>query len=126
MKRWKLRNQAKCPQCSCPIEDKDHIIRCSADSAKAKWNRALIELDNWMQATKTHPQLRQDIIAGLQHWHDGTQPPRVATDASTARAIQDSIGWGMVFEGCLATQSDGAWYLKDVSPPGGGKNRRYT
>jgi len=72
--------------------------------AKARWNRALTKLDNWMQAAKTNPQLRQDIISGLQHWHNGTQPTWNVMEAPTARAIQDSIGWGLVFEGCLATQ----------------------
>jgi len=104
MQRWKLRTQAKCPRCSCLIEDKDHIIRCTAESAKARWNKALMDLDNWMQAAKTQPQLRQDIISGLQHWYEGTSSPRDSMDGSTARNIQDSMGWGIAFEGCIAIQ----------------------
>jgi len=65
MQWWKLRTQAKCPRCECPSEDKDHIMRCPAESAVARWNKAVGELDNWMQAAQTHPQLRQDIIRGL-------------------------------------------------------------
>jgi len=36
MQRWKLRNQAKSPQYSCPIKDKDHVIWCLVDLAKVK------------------------------------------------------------------------------------------
>jgi len=55
MKCWKLHMQLQSPRCPCLVEDKDHIIQCPAESAKAKWNKALTELDNWMEATKhTH------------------------------------------------------------------------
>jgi len=104
MQRWKLQTQAKCPWCSCLIEDKDHIIRCAVASAKARWNKALMELDNWMQVAKMHPQLRQDIISGLQHWYAGTTPQRVSMDGLTAGKIQDSLGWGIAFEGCIVSR----------------------
>jgi len=96
------------------MEEKDHIIRCSAESAIARWKQVLTELDNWMQAAKNHPQLQQDIISGLQHWHDGTRPPRSLMDVSTAWEIQDSIGWGIVFKGCITSwwREEQEQYLK--------------
>jgi len=52
MTHWKLQTKATCPRCSCPVEDKDHIIRCPTESTLQKWNKALMELDNWMEVLK--------------------------------------------------------------------------
>jgi len=104
MKWWKLREQAKCPRCTCPEEDKEHFLRCPAESAVAQWNKALKELDNWLAATKTHLQIRREILTGLQQWHDD-QPEQHPTNArSTAYKIQEAIGWGLALEGCLAAR----------------------
>jgi len=102
MLRWGLRSKAQCPCCSYPIEDKDHIFKCPAESAQTRWNQSLKELDQWMQSTRTHPQLRQDIINGLQQWHDQIPSCRQGIIGSTTGHIQDSIGWGLALEGCLA------------------------
>jgi len=103
MMRWKLRMQAKCPRCSCPQEDKDHIFKCPAESAVSTWNRALEELNNWMKATRTFPQLRHEILDRLRGWHD--EQPRctstLASAESTAGSLQAQLGWGLALEGCL-------------------------
>jgi len=66
------------------MEDKEHIPQCLAEDAKAKWKQAIEELDHWMQATKTHPQLRQELIMGLQHWHDDQPISQTLTKGSLA------------------------------------------
>jgi len=99
---WGLRSMAQCPCCSHPIEDKEHIFKCPAESAQTQWNQLLEELDQWMQSTRTHPQLRKDIIDGLQQWLDQIPGCRQYIIGSTAGHIQDSIGWGLALEGCLA------------------------
>jgi len=105
---WKLGTQAKCPHCMCSQEDKEHIIWCPAESAMQVWNKSLEQLDNWMTATKTHPQLRQEIITGLRKWHDN-QPPDIRSPGQTEAALaQDKIGWGMALEGCVASH----WHLE--------------
>ncbi len=101
MARWKLRTQTKCPRCSCTKEDKDHIFRCPAESAVAVWTKALAELDHWMVAAQTHPQLRQEILSGLQQWHDEKPDWPKPQVRSSAVIQQDTIGWGVVLEGCL-------------------------
>ncbi len=78
MTRWKLGMQAKCPHCTCSQEDKEHIIWCPAESAVQVWNKSLEQLDNWMMATKMHPQLHQDIITRLRQWHEN-QPPDISS-----------------------------------------------
>jgi len=107
---WKLQSQTKCPQCSCQHKDKDHIFKCPVESAVALWEKALRELDNWLVATKTHPQLRQEILAGLRQWHDDemTQP------LSHNESKQDNIGWGIIALpwGLSSTMVVwGTWYL---------------
>jgi len=104
MARWKLRTQTKCPRCSCQREDKEHIFHCPAESAVAVWKKALEELDNWMVAAQTHPQLRQEILAGLQQWHDGKPGPSQSQERLAAMILQDTIGWGVALEGCLGKQ----------------------
>jgi len=90
------------PQCSCLEEDKEHILRCPAVLAVAQWTQVLMELDNWMLAANTHSQLQQDIISGLQHWHDEVMDQQVPMEGSNAQVIQDSIGWKVALEGCIA------------------------
>jgi len=72
MQHWGLCNHAKCPWCLCTMEDKDHIFKCLVESTMKQWEKALEELDQWLEGAKTHPQLRKDIIGGLQQWHDQT------------------------------------------------------
>jgi len=66
------------------------------------WQKALEELDNWMAAVQTHLQLCQEIIAGLQQWHNDEPALKQSTERSLAVTLQDGIGWGVVLEGCLA------------------------
>jgi len=102
MRRWGLRSQAKCPRCPCPVEDRDHIFRCPAESAIKQWEKTLEELDTWLKSTQTHPQLRKDIIEGLRQWHDQTSGCRQIVIGSMAGQLQDQIGWGLALEGCIA------------------------
>jgi len=104
MKRWRLRTQSKCPRCECEDEDKAHILRCQAPTAAGKWKKAIKELDIWLQATRTHPQLRQDLISGLQKWHDDQPITRAVIEGTQAGTAQDDIGWGVVMEGCLSVR----------------------
>ncbi len=65
MRRWNVCQQARCPHCSCPVEDKEHIFKCQEASAVKQWNKALDDLDHWLQSQHSHPQIWQDIIHGL-------------------------------------------------------------
>jgi len=57
-----------------------------------------------MQAVQTHTQLCQDIITGLQQWHDDGLNPMAPSDKISARFAQDSISWGIALEGCISTR----------------------
>jgi len=96
-----LKTHAKCPCCSCPEEDKAHIFKCPATLAVVLWNKALEELENWLVAVKIHPKLQQDIISGLQQWHDDMPVTQKVIEGLLAGALQDFIGWGIALEGCI-------------------------
>ena len=102
MQRWGFRSKAQCPRCAHPTEDKEHILKCPAESARTQWNKSIAALDQWLQTAQTHPQIRKDIIEGLQQWHDQIPGCRPYVEGSTAGHSQDSIGWGLALEGCLA------------------------
>jgi len=104
MQRWGFRNQSMCPRCKGPMEDKNHIFKCPAESVVQQWTKALEDLNGWLESVKTHPQLRHDLIAGLKRWHDEEPGSTQVTNASSASQIQDTIGWGLALEGCIAKQ----------------------
>jgi len=101
MTHWQLGSQVKCPRCLCPKEDEAHVMWCPVESAMLEWKKALEQLDNWMQATKTNLQLWQDILARLCQWHDDEADAGVLMDGSEPSAVQVSIGWGLALEGCV-------------------------
>jgi len=103
MKRWHLQMKALCPHCTCPDEDKDHILQCLAEPAVAQWNKAMGKLDNWLAASNTHPQLQQDILSDIQGWHNNIPSIRT-TDRVSAKDIQNSMGRGVILKGCLVRQ----------------------
>jgi len=113
MTHWLLGSQAKYPWCPCPKEDKAHVMRCLVESAMLEWKKALEQLDNWMQAAKTNPQLWQDILAGLQQCHDVEANAGVPMEGSDPSMVQASIGWGLALEGCIAVwwreEQDNFW-----------------
>jgi len=67
------------------------------------WNKALAELANWMVATKIHPQLQQEILAGLQWWHDSQLTLSLISDGLPASILQEKIGWGVVLVQTVAS-----------------------
>jgi len=77
--------------------------------AVSMWNQALVELANWMVATKMHQQLQQEILARLKWWHDYQPPTSPISDGSPISILQAKIGWG--------------WFLKDAWSNGGKRNR---
>jgi len=55
----------------------EHILKCPSESTMKQLEKAIEELDHWLEAATTHPQLLKDIINGLTHWHNqipGCQP----------------------------------------------------
>jgi len=102
MQCWGFHSKAQCPRCAHPMEDKEHIFKCPAESAHTQWNKSIAELNQWLQIAWTHLQIRKDIINSLQQWHGQIPGCRPYIEGSTAGLTQDNISWGLALEGCIA------------------------
>jgi len=102
MQCWGFHSKAQCPRCVHPMEDKEHIFKCPAESAHTQWNKSIAELNQWLQIAWTHLQIRKDIINSLQQWHGQIPGCRPYIEGSTAGLTQDNISWGLAQEGCIA------------------------
>ncbi len=100
MQRWHFCMSSKCPQCSQEREDKKHIIRCPAKSAKKCWTEAMAKIKNWLKQEKTDPQLAEAIIDGLQGWYSGEE--NNSPSRRLAFLQQSALGWDTFLEGGLS------------------------
>jgi hypothetical protein len=94
MQRMKLRETAQCPRCD-QEENAAHVWRCQNPDTQQIWTESIKKLAKWMEENDTHPRLAEDIITGLTHWRDGTQPPEYLSEAGQQ---QEQAGWQQFFE----------------------------
>jgi len=66
MKRWKLQQEDCCPRCHQPAETKAHLTQCQATEAIQTWTMAIDNLDQWLRSIQMAPEIRKEIIKGLQ------------------------------------------------------------
>ncbi len=114
MKRWNQREDDRCPRCHQPVESKNHLIQCQAPSTIKQWNKALQNLDDWMQKASTDPRLHSDIIEGLRRWNQNKAPNTRENKSDTA-CKQDTLGWDLALEGAISnkwrTQQEVHWKM---------------
>ncbi len=91
MQRRGQRTTAICPRCQTAVEDKEHILRCPAESAKTQWKISLKSLNSWMKEQGTATEIRTAIITNLEQWNGEDTPPH-NPDKPFATA-QQRIGW---------------------------------
>jgi hypothetical protein len=107
MVRRKERETDACPRCGNP-EDVEHVWRCAHDTDEL-WNRALSDLQSWLDNSDSHPALSALIIEGLRQWRYGDTAViakfRVPWIRELARK-QGECGWRNFFEGMLLRD----WY----------------
>jgi hypothetical protein len=94
MKRMKLRETDTCPKCE-ETETAEHVWKCQQQETSDIWEASAQNLTNWMTDNNTHPHLAADIIAGLNHWRNGTPIPAYLTVAGQK---QQEHGWRHFFE----------------------------
>jgi len=99
MQRRGQRTTTICPRCQTDAEDKVHILRCQADSARTQWKISLQALDRWMKDQGTATEIRTTIITKLEQWNsdDNTQN-NTGNHFATA---QSHIGWDRMRDGGL-------------------------
>ena len=62
MKRWRLRFHSNCALCGADQEDTNHIIHCSHEESKKRWDTLIREFDQKLVKFKTNYYLRKTII----------------------------------------------------------------
>jgi len=100
MKRWKLRQEDCCPRCHQPTETKAHLTQCQAMEAIQTWTMVIKQLEQWLRSTHMAPEIRKEIIKGLQSWQKGESMQMTPT-TSDAADEQNKLRWDLALEGCL-------------------------
>jgi len=90
---------AVCPHCQMEIEDKGHILRCSADSARVQWKLSLQSLHRWMKDQGTALEIRIAIMTNLEQWANDNTTSSNSKDKFTTE--QQKIGWDCMLDGWL-------------------------
>jgi len=57
-----------CPRCQAEMEDKQHIIRCPAASARAQWMISIQKLNRWMNDQGMAQEVHTEILTQLSRW----------------------------------------------------------
>jgi len=55
------------------METKAHLTQCQATEAIHTWTTVIDNLDQWLQSIQMAPEIRQEIIDGLQTWQKKNQ-----------------------------------------------------
>jgi hypothetical protein len=103
MKRWKLRTDDSCPRCGDP-EDAEHVWLCHGEGANDIWDKAMTDLEGWLNAKQTDPDLQHAIISYLRTWKDEKhRDPSSFFVFDELIQQQSNIGWRRFFEGWFCT-----------------------
>jgi hypothetical protein len=99
MQRWKLRQGDSCPRCGMS-EDAAHVWICHGERADDIWEKALKNLEQWLQSKQTDPDIQHILISYLCGWRLD-QIPNEETFFVFDDLIrqQSKIGWSRFFEG---------------------------
>lgn len=94
MKQWTLRQDDSCLRCG-DLEDAAHLWLCHGKGTNDIWERAITNLDKWLNSKQTDPDIQHMIIiTHIRSWRE--EQPR---DASSCFISEDllqnlsNIGW---------------------------------
>jgi hypothetical protein len=103
---WKENRSEKCPSCSHPAEDRDHVLRCP-HPARQEWRQNfLLSIRKTCDRLNTRPNLRDILLSSLEAWLNETPvnydnyPPLY----STLIHQQTQIGWRQIFNGRISKE----------------------
>jgi hypothetical protein len=104
MHRRKERSTPECPRCGMR-EDVEHIWRCTHDTADL-WQKSLESLKHWLSEHRTHPELQDTIIRGLNGWRTGNGVPLTSQVPWIQEVLtkQYKCGWRNFFEGFIVNE----------------------
>jgi hypothetical protein len=95
-----------CPGCSVQREDRDHIIRCQAESRRTWRETFLAKIDKYLDAAETYPLLRHLWRQAITTWMDADgedsvimSPVLYHWELRQLIVQQNAIGWRQVING---------------------------
>ena len=91
---WSEKDSPECVRCQ-EIENAAHVWKCQHQSTKAIWDKALLELKDWLIHNSSAPHITQALIEGLRNWYENT-PYTMGCPITTA---QQTIGWQHIITG---------------------------
>jgi len=100
MLRRGQRSTAECPRCHAETEDKQHIIRCPATSARTQWQSSLKKLSQWLKDQGTAIDIRIAIISHLERWAQGENSQEDTEQPFIGE--QQHIGWDRMMDGWIS------------------------
>jgi len=109
MQWWQFQNIVQYPWYHALIEDKPHVIKCPSQVAWALWQSSLAKLKLWLIDQRMVPNLVDDLILGLNSWHDGPPPSLLAMLMPIRQDTQQEIGWEYALDGWLSLQWHCYW-----------------
>jgi len=80
-----------------------HILQFKATEAKQTWDTALEQSNDWLASSNTAPNIRAEIMDGLQKWQSKENNPSKDM-TSNAAMEQELLGWDLAMEGCISRQ----------------------
>jgi len=71
--------------------------------ATSNWESALESLDEWLKATNTALDLRNNIIQGLRQWQAGSEHSNGESQWKSGAVVeQELLGWNNMLEGVIS------------------------
>jgi len=101
MRQWQFWMASHCPCYHQELEDKQHILWCTAPTAQDHWNKVMQDLEAWLQSAKMDPKLAKAIMAGLRGWYSGANLSPMNLQAVIQ---QNWLGWDLFTEGRLSQE----------------------
>ena len=101
------RKENICPCCGAPSETTIHVLRCQSLGSRQQWGKGLRILNQWMQKSKTDPDIQATIYFALRQYNkDGPYDSFVDQrtpngDLRRCAVAQSAIGWTGFLEGLL-------------------------
>ena len=104
--RYDPNRTENCRTCTCPVEDRDHILKCPHRS-RSEWRTSfLIALRKRCDQLDTQPYIQEILLDGVEAWFSETQIDATKYPDRFSNLIrqQNSIGWRQVFNGRFSTE----------------------
>ena len=96
---------SKCPRCTEPVEDTEHVLLCKGTGAQDLMLKALDDFSLWLQGRNTQADIAEALVNGLHSWYMDTpfDTGELSEELQEVVQTQSRLGWKTLLEGFPAT-----------------------